>query len=47
MVLPKRVEPVAVSKVLASLRLIGAESDEVAYTKNVSEGLNIIAAALD
>jgi cysteine desulfurase/selenocysteine lyase len=28
-------------------RLIGAEPDEVAFTKNVSEGLNIIAAGLD
>lgn len=28
-------------------RLIGAHPDEIAYTKNVSEGLNIVAAALD
>jgi cysteine desulfurase / selenocysteine lyase len=27
-------------------QLIGAEADEIAYTKNVSEGLNIVAAAL-
>jgi cysteine desulfurase/selenocysteine lyase len=28
-------------------RLIGADADEIAYTKNISEGLNIVAAALD
>jgi cysteine desulfurase/selenocysteine lyase len=27
-------------------RLIGAEADEIAYTKNVSEGINVIAAGL-
>lgn len=28
-------------------QLIGAEADEIAYTKNISEGLNIIATGLD
>ena len=28
-------------------QLIGADADEIAYTKNISEGLNIVAAAID
>ena len=28
-------------------RLIGAEADEISYTKNISEGLNVIATGLD
>ena len=31
----------------AFARLISADADEIAYTKNVSEGLNMIAAAID